>query len=184
MKSYRLYRTIVGFFLLLVWVTIYVPVSAVWASGPGEGGTQVRIDNERVGPYFLLVATGPHPLAAGPMNVWVRVLDANKNQIRADAIVTVEATPRRGGSTHTAPATHENAGNDSNYLAHVQIDRSGEWDVTVYVQDQPGSVNISFMETVAGGSNLTVLIILAIPFVALVIGVGFYMWRRSAAETR
>lgn len=115
----------------------------------------------------------------GLLNVWVRVSDAGSNTIRSDAIVTVKAVSRAGGSPLTAPATHENAGNDFNYLAHLPIETSGEWDISVYIEDEPGAVDLSFSETVTGDSNLMTLIALTLPFVALLIGVGVFLWRRS-----
>jgi LPXTG-motif cell wall-anchored protein len=43
-----------------------------------------------------------------------------------------------------------------------------------------GTVDVSFGETVTGGTNLTWLLGLAVPFVVLAGGVGVYLWRRSA----
>lgn len=178
MKRFRLSRIFISLFFISILSVFFGWLNWVSASGPGEG-TQVRIDDERVGPYTMLVVTGPHPLKVGQLNVWVRVKHAAKNQIRNKATVMVEATHRSGRPTVTGPATHENAGNDFNYLAHLSIEKSGEWDVTVDVEDDPGSVDVSFTESVTSESNPMLLAILTIPFLVLTVGIGVYLWRRS-----
>lgn len=173
MKIFRLPALIFALCLAL-------PLSRpVLASGPGEGGTQVKINNEVTGPYTLLVSTGPQPLEVGQINVWVRVKETVKNQTLAGAVVTVEATPPWGGPALSAPATHENAGNPFNYLAHLQLDDPGEWQITVSVEDEPGIATVSFTETVIGGSNMPILIGLTVPFVILLLGVGVYLYKKG-----
>jgi hypothetical protein len=180
MKRVQLDRVFISLSFIIISLIVAVGwLKPVLASGPGEAG-QVRINNEQVGPFTVLVTTGPQPLTVGQLNVWVRVNNTEKNQILSDAMVMVEATPRKGGSTITAQATHKNAGNEFNYLAHVPLDQSGQWDVTVSIEHELGTVDVSFGETVTGGTNLTWLLGLAVPFVVLAGGVGVYLWRRSA----
>jgi hypothetical protein len=166
--------------LFLTTLLFLLAATPALAIGPGTGGSKIRVSDEQIGPYVLLVATSPLPVTVGQMSVWVRVTDAGTDQLRREATVTVEATPREGGPTLTAPATHQNAGNDYDYVAHLPVAQAGQWEVTVNVEDEPGSIQTSFTETVSRGLNAGLLIGLAVPFVALAIGVGIYLWRRSA----
>jgi hypothetical protein len=152
-----------------------------FAIGPGTGGSKIRVSDERIGPYILLVATSPLPVTPGQMSVWVRVTDAATDQLRREAVVMIEATPRSGGGpTLSAQATHQNAGNDYDYVAHLEVEQTGQWDITVYVEDEPGDVQTAFTETVSRGLSVTVLIAVAVPFIVLAVVVGIYLWRRSA----
>ena len=163
---------------LALFVTLALPAVAI---GPGTGGSKVRVSDETIGPYVLLVATSPLPVKVGQMSVWVRVTDAVDNsQLRRDAVVTVTAMSRTGGSTLKARATHQNAGNNYDYVAHFDVEEPGEWDVTVVVEDEPGRAEVSFVESVSRGLTTGLLVVLAIPFVLLAVGVGVYLWRRSA----
>lgn len=168
--------------LLLTTLLFLVAASPALAIGPGTGGSKIRVSDEQIGPYVLLVATSPLPVTVGQMSVWVRVTDAATDQLRREATVTVEATPRSGGPTLVAPATHQNAGNNYDYVAHLPVEQAGQWVVTVTVEDGPGPVETSFTETVSRGLSISLLIGLAVPFVVLAVGVGVYLWRRSAKE--
>ena len=153
------------------------------AIGPGTGGSKIRVDDQRVGPYILLVATSPLPATTEqPLSVWVRVTDDGTDQVRRDAIVMVEATARRKKLTLTEQATHKNAGNAFDYVAHFDITEPGPWDIIVTVEDSPGNVDVSFSENVSQGSSSTLLIMLGIPFILLTFGLGIYFWRRSGNE--
>ena len=61
------------------------------AIGPGTGGSKVRVNDEDIGPYTLLVATSPLPVTAGQMNVWVRVTGTEDQKLRRDAVVMIKA---------------------------------------------------------------------------------------------
>lgn len=169
----------INLFLAIALFASYGSLYPALAIGPGTGSSKIRFDDQ-IGPYNLLVATAPAPPTIGQISVWVRVTETETSKMRRDAVVTVEATPRAGGPTLTAQGTHKNAGNNFDYVAHLDIADAGQWDFTIYVEDEPGPVDVSFTETVTGESNVTVLIGLAIPFAVLVVGVGIYLWRRSA----
>jgi hypothetical protein len=167
---------------LLLFITLLAP-PAVQAIGPGTGGSKIRVSDERVGPYILLVATSPLPVTVGQMSVWVRVTDSQTNQLRRDAVVMIHATPREGGETLIAEASHKNAGNNYDYVAHFEVQNTGQWNVTVTVEGEPGQAEVSFTETVTQGLSLGLLLGLAIPFIVLAVVVGLYLWRRSARDS-
>lgn len=180
MKRFQLYLIFINLSLIIILIAAPGLLRPVLASGPGTGGSKIRVNDEQVGSYTLLVATAPTPPTIGQMSVWVRVRDVETNKMRGDAVVMVEATPRTGGPTLTAQGTHKNAGNNFDYVAHLEIEDFGQWDFTIYVEDELGLADVSFTETISGGSDFTLLIGLAIPFVVLAVGVGIYLWRRSA----
>jgi hypothetical protein len=179
-SHFRPYKFFLGLFLLLIWLNL--PPLA-FAIGPGTGGSKIRISDEKVGPYVLLVATSPLPVTVGQMSVWVRVTDGQTGKYRPDAVVMIQATPREGnGPALTAQATHQNAGNDYDYVGHLAVGNTGQWDVSVSVKDELGQADVSFSETVTRGLSLGLILGLAIPFVVLGIVVGYYLWRRSAGS--
>lgn len=172
-------RVLIFLYLNLVLLVLPQPALAI---GPGSGGSKIRISDERVGPYVLLVATSPLPVSVGQMSVWVRVTDSQTGKYRPDATIIIKATPREGsGPPVTAQASHKNAGNDFDYVGHLDVQKTGQWDVTVSVQDELGQAEVSFSETVTRGLSLGLLFGLGVPFVVVAIFVGIYLWRRSAA---
>lgn len=166
--------------LFIALFAILLVATPIYAIGPGTGGSKIRVDDERIGPYILLVATSPLPVTLDQqMSVWVRVTNDATNQLMRDSIVMVDITPREGGETLTAQATHENAGNDFDYVAHFDVDETGFWEVNIVVDDELGEVDVSFSEQVSRGANTTLLIGLGVPFIVLAFVIGVYFWRRS-----
>ena len=127
---------------VFVIVGLFQPVLAI---GPGTGGSKIRVNDEEHGPYILLVATSPLPVTVGQMNVWVRVTGLEDSQLHRDAKVLVEATLRGDGSTVSAEGSHKNAGNDYDYVAHLDVEQSGQWDVTITVSDELGDAEVVFL---------------------------------------
>ncbi len=179
MKQHQIYKLYVSFLLVFSIFIVHGPHHSALAIGPGTGGSKIRVSDEKIGPYVLLVATSPLPVTVGQMSVWVRIRDGKTDQLRREAVVRVEATPREGGPTLTAQATHKNAGNDFDYVAHFDVAETGQWDVTVFVEDEPGQAEVSFTESVTRGLSSKLLVGLAIPFVILAVIVGVYLWRRA-----
>ncbi|MCL4294532.1 MAG: hypothetical protein KJ077_02335 [Anaerolineae bacterium] len=180
LQRLQLYRIIASLVVIIITSTVYELLYPVLAIGPGTGGSKIRVSDERIGPYILLVATAPLPVTVGQMSVWVRVTDGQTNQVRRDAIVTVEATPFDGGPTLTAQGSHQNAGNDYDYVAHLPVERTGQWNIAVLVEDEPGQAETTFTETVTRGLGIQVLVAIGLPFVVLAVVVAIYLWRRAA----
>lgn len=178
-------RSIFKTALAVMLVAIIVACLAVpaLAIGPGTGGSKIRVNDERIGPYTLLVATSPLPVTLDQqMSVWVRVTDSTTNDLRRDSEVMVVATHRDSGQTLTAEATHQNAGNDYDYVAHFDVEDAGQWEITVNISDEPGKAEVSFVESVASGLSLKLVAALGVPFLVLAVAIGVYLWQRSATE--
>jgi hypothetical protein len=180
-KQPKFYRVTLALFLVVV-LFVAQGIYPVLAIGPGTGGSKIRVNDEQIGPYTLLVATAPLPVTVGQMSVWVRVTDTETNNLRRDAVVTVTATPRNGGETLTAQGSHKYAGNNYDYVAHLPVDQSGQWEVSLTVEDELGQAETAFYETVSRGSNVTLLVVFGLLFAVLAVGVGIYLWRRAAAS--
>jgi hypothetical protein len=177
------YQILIAFPIIVTLFTAQVWLRPALAHGP-VSSSKIAVNNEKFGPYILLVATSPSPATVGPMDIWVRVAQEETSQLLRDAVVTVEATPQSGSPALTAPATHEHAGNAFDYVAHLDLPEPGQWDFTIYVEHELGPVNVAFTETVAGGLNMGLLIALIVPFMALALIIGVYLWRQSAAASK
>lgn len=173
--------------MMIPFTTLFITYSLLrpaLAFGPSSGGSKLRVNDEKIGPYTLLVATAPLPVTVEQMSVWVRVTESKTSSLRRDALVTIEATPRGGGPALTAQGTHQNAGNDYDYAAHLPVEQAGQWDVTVYAEDEPDQVQVSLTETVTRGMSPNVLVGKAILYMVLTVIVGVYLWRRSATAQK
>ena len=180
MKRIRFRLIVIIMFGILLGQTT---VGIALAIGPGTGGSKIRVNEEPVGPYVLLIATSPLPVTVDQqMSVWVRVTDPATESLLRDSVVMVEITSRDTDLTLAEQATHKNAGNDFDYVAHFDVENTGLWDVTVTVEDEPGIADVSFTETISSGVNARVIIGLAIPFVIIAAVIGVYVWRRSGSQ--
>jgi hypothetical protein len=178
MKRLQLYQI---FLSLSLTITLFIAHSLLYpalAHNPG-GNIKIRVSDEKVGPYILLVATYPQPAIIGQMDVWVRVREDGVDRLLRDAVVTIEAKPRNGGPAQTVEATHKLAGNAFDYLAHLNLETAGQWDFTVHVASELGQVNVAFTETVEWLSP-KLLFWLAIFIMILALIFAVYLWRQSA----
>jgi hypothetical protein len=182
MKRFLSCQIFISLALLATLFTLHSSLHPILAHG-STGSSKIIVDNEKFGPYILLVATSPSPLTVGAMDVWVRVAEDETDRLLRDAVVRVEATPQSRGATLTAQATHEHAGNAFDYVAHLDLEDSGPWDFTIYVEHELGPVDVAFTDTVAAESNMSLLIGSVIAFVVLAMLLGLYLWRKSAAVT-
>lgn len=179
LATHQALRTTSG--ILIIALLFLVLTQPLFASGPGTGGSKIQVDNKAVGPFVLLVATSPLPITVGQMSVWVRVMDTDGQKALRDAVVKIEATPAGGGDLVTGTATHQNAGNEIDYVAHLEVERTGNWNVKVVVEDDLGQGEVAFTETVASRLSIGLIVGMAVPFFFLMIVVGVYLWRRSAS---
>jgi hypothetical protein len=175
------YRILIGLSLIIVLFAAPGLLYPALAHNP-TGEIKIWINDQKVGPYILLVATYPQPATIGQLDVWVRVGEDGANRLLRDAVVTIEAKPQNGGPTQTAQATHKLAGNAFDYLAHLNLETAGQWDFTVYVASELGQVNVAFTETVAWLTP-NLLFWVAISIMILVVIFAVYLWRQSATMT-
>ncbi len=181
MKRLQLYQI---FLSLSLTITLFIAQALLYpalAHNP-TGGIKIWINDQKVGPYILLVATYPQPATIGQMDVWVRVGEDGANRLLRDAVVTIEAKPRNGSPPQTVQATHELAGNAFDYVAHFNLDTAGQWDFTVYVASELGQVNVAFTDNV-GWLSPKLLLGVAVSIMILALIFAIYLWRQSASMT-
>jgi hypothetical protein len=180
MKRLKLNKILLGLALILSLFMVRGWLGPVLAHSPTSGSINIRVSDEKIGPYILLVATYPDPATIGQMDVWVRVGEDGTNRFLRDAVVTIEATSRNGGAAQTAEATHDLAGNAFDYVGHLDLETTGQWDFVVRIDSDLGPANVTFSDNVRW-FNTQLLISIAGAVIVLAVVLGLYLWRQSAA---
>jgi hypothetical protein len=163
---------------------ILFAVDNVYASGPGQGGRRVRLDNAPAGPYRLRVITSPTPPVIEQLYLEVRVTDADSDELVLDADVLIIARPlEQSGPTIEAMAIHAFAPIPMDYAAHLPVDSVGLWEIQIHVHAAQGEGTVSFIERITSGKSLGPALAVAIPIAALA-ALGFiFIWlQRNSAE--
>ncbi len=163
--------------LLLTFVTLILVVLATGAAaaenlGPG-GGSRLIVGDEIVGAYRLLATSSPNPATVGKVTFVVRVTDPQSGEKVRDAQVEVEL--RLDDQVLKQDATHQNAGNEIDYAAHIPIDKAGSWSGVLRVSGARGSAECEFVQTVSPQRTLSTVILVGIPF-AVMLGVFGVMY--------
>ena len=180
MKRLKLTKILLGLALIVTLFMVRGWLGPVLAHSPTGARINIRVSDQRVGPYVLLVATYPDPATIGQMDVWVRVGVDGTNRFLRDAVVTIEATSRNGGAPQTIKATHDLAGNAFDYVGHLDLETTGQWDFNVRIESDLGPANVTFSDNVRW-LNTQLLISIAGAVIVLALVLGLYMWRQSAA---
>lgn len=159
--------------LILVVLTARVAV----AENLGPGGSRLITGDEMVGPYRLLITSSPNPATTGTVTFVVRVSDPQSGAKVRDAQVEIELTSTDGSTVLKQPATHQNAGNEIDYAAHIPVPQDGAYNGVVRVNGSLGSSAVRFVQTVAPQRSLSTVILVGVPFVAMlgVLGAMFYL---------
>lgn len=159
--------------------------TVAYASGPGEGGRRVRLENEPAGPYLIRVVTSPTPPTVENFNIEVKVLRQETGGELLDAEVLVMAQPEGFSAASISEiATHEFAPLPTEYAAHLAIPEAGLWLVTVQVQTDLGFGEVSFYQQISNPPRLGALISIGAPVGGLLIlgMVFFWLQKMSASE--
>lgn len=155
------------------------------ASGPGEGGRRVRLNDEPAGPFLLRVVTSPTPPQVQNLYVEVRVTDAATGRTVTDADVVVHASPGEEGEGELqVEAVHDIAPIPTEYAAHLPVAKTGLWEVTVEVRGQQGQGRASFLLTISSPPSLSWLVAIGAPVGGLAALIVVFLWlqRNSARE--
>ncbi len=163
---------------ILVGVTILLVLGARLTNA---NGGQLRIDQERIGPYVVSVTTNPTPLREGLIDVSVLVGDPNNNAYLENAEINVLATSLdHEGVSISHQASHDQASEDRYQAAEFELPESGRWEFTISVNGPDGGGTTSFEADVAGKEGfdwLTILpVLLVIP---VVFGIAGYLITRN-----
>ena len=142
--------------------------------GPG-GGTRVIAGDEIVGPYRILFTSSPEPAQIGKVTFVVRLSDPKTDAKMRDTEVVVELKHSETGATLSQIATHADAGNPTDYVAHVQLDQPGQWEGVLRVRGPAGSAELPFMQRISPKRQLSTLVIAGAPFL-VVLGLLAGLW--------
>jgi hypothetical protein len=157
-------------------VLICLSVRAAHGENLGPtGGSRVIVGDEVRGSYRLLVTSAPNPATVGTITYVVRVSDPSSGEKIRDAQVEVELTLPESASAVKEAATHQNAGNQVDYAAHIAIDREGMWHGRLLVTGAAGASEVEFLQQVTPQRSFNTVILMGIPFV-VILGVFAAMW--------
>ena len=169
---------------LLLASLLLAPCAHAENLGPG-GGTRVIIGDEIVGPYRLLFTASPEPAQIGTVTFVVRLSDPKTDEKVRDAEITVELTHSETGATLSQAATHANAGNPTDYAAHIQIEQTGQWQGVLRVRGPAGTAEAPFMQRVVPKRQLSTLVLAGVPFLVILgLMAGLWFVRSSSQQKR
>ena len=141
--------------------------------GPG-GGARIRVGDQMVGPYQLYVTTAPEPAQPGTLTIVVRVTDPKSGSAVKDATINARLVGE-DGTTLTAAVTHKDAGNPTEYAAHIPIDKTGAWEATVSIEGPAGPAQVQFTQRIDAPRTVSTLLIAGLPFI-VALGVLGGLW--------
>jgi hypothetical protein len=167
-------------FIAIALLLIILTARVAAGENLGPGGSRVLIGDQVVGPYRLLVTSSPNPATTGTVTFVVRVSDPQSGVSVRDAEVEVALTKGQTSLSHAA--THEDAGNAIDYAAHVEIAEEGSWRGTVRVAGPQGTSEADFLQLVTSPRTLNTVILVGIPFAAIVV-VFIAMWLVRSRST-
>lgn len=175
--------------IVLILVMLGARAAAAENLGPG-GGSRLILGDELVGPYRILATSSPNPATTGTVTYVVRVTDPTTGERINDAQIEVELTfAGSAGVVAQSAATHQNAGNDVDYAAHIPLEQEGSWNGVLRVAGRLGASEATFVQTVSAPRSLNTVLLVGIPFL-LVLGVFGALYfvrsggRRAAAAIR
>jgi hypothetical protein len=146
--------------------------------GPG-GGTRIIVGDEIVGPYQLLVTASPEPAYPGTLTFLVRISDPATDGKVLDADVVVELVHSEDGERLTGKATHTDANNAIDYVAHIPVERTGAYDGVIRIKGPAGEAEITFIQQVVAKRGLSGIIIAGLPFLVVLALLGGIWFARS-----
>jgi hypothetical protein len=169
---------------LLLALLLVAPRAHAENLGPG-GGTRVITGDEIVGPYRILFTSSPEPAQIGRVTFLVRLSDPKTDEKVRDAEVVIDLKHSETGATLSQAATHADAGNPTDYVAHMQLDQPGQWEGVLRVRGSAGSTELPFMQRITPKRQLSTLILAGAPFlVVLGLLVGLWFARAGSQQKR
>lgn len=153
--------------IILILIVVTARAAAAENLGPG-GGSRLILGDELVGPYRILATSSPNPATTGTVTYVVRVTDPQTGVKVRDAQVEVELTLAANGAVVKEAATHQNAGNEIDYVAHIPLQQEGSWNGVLRVTGSQGTSEAKFIQTVAPQRSLSTIILVGIPFIVMV----------------
>lgn len=165
----------------LALILLTASVAAAENLGPG-GGSRLISGDEIVGPYRLLITSSPNPATLGTITYLVRVSDPQSGVKVRDAQVEVELSKADASAVLKEPASHQNAGNEIDYVAHILVEQEGTWNGVIRVTGSLGTSEVTFSQTVSPARSLSTVILVGIPFVVMLAVFGAMYFVRAGGR--
>ena len=128
-----------------------------------------------VGPYRIFFTSSPEPAQIGKVTFVVRLSDPKTDAKVRDAEVVVALKHSETGAALSQTATHADAGNPIDYVAHLQLDQPGQWEGVLHVARPTGTAELPFMQRISPKRQLSTLVIAGAPFL-VVLGLLAALW--------
>ena len=87
----------------------------------------------------------------------MRLSDPKTDEKVRDAEAVIELKHSETGATLSQAATHADAGNPTDYVAHFQLDQPGQWEGILRVRGPAGSAELPFMQRISPKRQLSTL---------------------------
>jgi hypothetical protein len=168
------------FVLLLAALALASPVCAE-NFGPG-GGSRIIAGDQVIGPYQILATTSPEPAQIGTLTIAVRVSDLATGEKLRDVQVSVQLVHSASKAELTGEATHKDAGNAVDYVAHMTVEQAGVWNGTLTITGATGKVELPFIQRVAAPRGFSTVLLIGIPFAVMLAVLGGYWYLRTGAQ--
>ena len=169
---------------LLLAALLLTPQAQAENLGPG-GGTRVIAGDESIGPYRLLFTSSPEPAQIGKVTFVVRLSEPKTDAKIRDAEAVIELKHSESGATLSQAATHADAGNPTDYVAHFELDQPGQWEGMLRVRGAAGSAELPFMQRISPKRQISTLVIAGAPFlVVLGLLAGLWFARTGSQQKR
>jgi hypothetical protein len=138
-----------------------------------------------VGPYRLLITSSPEPAQTGAVTYVVRASDPTTGEKLVGLAITIRLVHSESGAVVEGAVTHEDAGSETEYAAHLALDEPGAWEGIISVQGPAGALQVPFLQRVAPPRRGLTLIVAGLPFLAaLAVLLGIWFARRGRADPR
>ena len=177
----RIAELVIGAAIAALWLLL--PRSAIAENlGPG-GGSRIITGDDIVGPYRVLFTSSPEPAQTGMVTFVVRVSDPTSGEKLRDASIQVELVHSADGTRIAGPVTHADSGNPIDYAAHLQVDKEGVWNGTLRISGPSGPAQVVFTQRVLSPRQTSTLLVIGLPFLVLLCGMGGFWFLRSTHRT-
>jgi hypothetical protein len=177
------FKPLSKFIILVILFSIFIPRSLAWAAGPGEGGRRIRLDDFPAGPYLIRAITSPTPPRVENLYVEIRVEDGQSGKIITDAQVRVTASSQDDPAlVLELEAVHDIAPIPTEYAAHINVPRTGVWEIHIAIQGSEGYGEAFFLQRVSSSTSISAYLSIVAPIAGLAV-LGLVFWRLQQQST-
>ena len=177
------YGLVAALLLAVLGIGLAIHAPAAFAENLGPGGARIIMSDTVIGPYQLLVTSSPEPAQVGPLSIMVRISDPATSTKMLNATVELELVHTESGVVVSGPATHAQAGNAVDYVAHLEMPEAGQWTGRILISGPDGKREVSFIQRVVTQRTFSTAVLFGVPFLALVVVAAGYWFLRGGGSS-